>query len=239
MQTKTKQTDSSMAVIRVGMLEDDREIRSIMADWLRAVEDIKLLWQQPEGEAALDSLVKAPVDVMLVDINLPVMNGIEFVRRAKEIAPDTQFIMLTVYDDTEHIFTALTAGATGYLLKRTPRKELVAAIRDVNAGASPMSGHIARKVVEQFRGAAPRSGQVDPTGLEELSPRENEVLGLLAQGLLYKEIASQLAISVFTVNNFIRRIYEKLHVNSRAQAVAKLGHPPASRQKSRAAATLL
>jgi DNA-binding NarL/FixJ family response regulator len=203
------------------MLEDDPEIRAILAEWLRAADDIKLLWKEPIGEAALKSLAQTPVDVMLVDINLPVMNGIEFVRQAKEIAPDTQFTMLTVYDDTDHIFTALTAGATGYMLKRTPRKELLAAIRDVHAGASPMSGHIARKVVEQFRGALPPPG---PSGLEELSPRENEVLALLAQGLLYKEISSRMGISVFTVNNFIRRIYEKLHVNSRAQAVAKFSH---------------
>ncbi len=210
-----------MPLIRVGMLEDDPEIRAILAEWLRAADDIKLLWKEPIGEAALKSLAQTPVDVMLVDINLPVMNGIEFVRQAKEIAPDTQFTMLTVYDDTDHIFTALTAGATGYMLKRTPRKELLAAIRDVHAGASPMSGHIARKVVEQFRGALPPPG---PSGLEELSPRENEVLALLAQGLLYKEISSRMGISVFTVNNFIRRIYEKLHVNSRAQAVAKFSH---------------
>jgi len=176
------------------------------------------------------------VDVMLVDINLPVMNGIEFVRRAKMMAPRTQFTMLTVYDDTDHIFTALTAGATGYMLKRTPRKELLAAIRNVHAGASPMSGHIARKVVEQFRGAVPPPG---PSGLEELSPRENEVLALLAQGLLYKEISSRMGVSVFTVNNFIRRIYEKLHVNSRAQAVAKLGQPAGLPPTSRPSAPAL
>lgn len=116
----------------------------------------------------------------------------------------------------DHIFAALAAGATGYLLKRTPRKELITAVRDAHAGASPMNGHIARKVVEHFREAPNTVDQV-----ASLSPRETEILRLLAQGHLYKEIASQLGISVFTVNNFIRRIYEKLHVNSRSQAVAK------------------
>jgi DNA-binding NarL/FixJ family response regulator len=227
---------SDMAVIRVGMLEDDPEIRDILAGWLGSAEGIMLLWQEPNGEAALKSLGETPVDVMLVDINLPVMNGIEFVRRAKMMAPRTQFTMLTVYDDTDHIFTALTAGATGYMLKRTPRKELLAAIRNVHAGASPMSGHIARKVVEQFRGAVLPPG---PSGLEELSPRENEVLALLAQGLLYKEISSRMGVSVFTVNNFIRRIYEKLHVNSRAQAVAKLGQPAGLPPTSRPSAPAL
>lgn len=211
-----------MNTIRVGMLEDDPGIREILGGWLQRVEDMQLLCQHDDGQAALRSLVESPLDVMLVDINLPGMNGIEFVRQAKGIAPRTQFIMLTVYDDAEHIFTALTAGATGYLLKRTPRKELLGAIRDVFAGASPMSGHIARKVVERFRDGVP--APADSPALATLAPREKEILGVLAQGLSYKEIGAQLGISVFTVNNLIRRIYEKLHVNSRGQAVAKLTH---------------
>lgn len=218
-----------MNKIRVGMLEDDPGIREILGDWLQRVGDMQLRWQHDDGRSALRSLAESPVDVVLVDINLPIMNGIEFVRRAKEIAPDTQFIMLTVYDDADHIFTALTAGATGYLLKRTPRKELMAAIRDVYAGASPMSGYIARKVVEQFR-AVP--APTDAVELAALAPREKEILGLLAQGLAYKEIAAQLGISFFTVNNHIRRIYEKLQVNSRGQAVAKLSQPAAFAHKS-------
>ena len=214
-----------MSNIRVGMLEDDPGIREILGGWLQRVGDIQLLWQHEDGHLALRSLVESPVDVMLVDINLPIMNGIEFVRQAKGIAPDTQFIMLTVYDDADHIFMALTAGATGYLLKRTPRKELLAAIRDVYAGASPMSGYIARKVVERFRSVP---APTDSPSLAGLAPREKEILALLAQGHAYKEIAARLDISVFTVNNHIRRIYEKLHVNSRGQAVAKFTHATAS-----------
>jgi DNA-binding NarL/FixJ family response regulator len=143
------------------------------------------------------------------------------VRRLKPLLLDTQFVMLTVYEDADHIFNALVAGASGYLLKRMPREELLAALKDVHAGGSPMSSHIARKVVQSFqRIDSQRSTEVD------LSPREREVLALLARGYLYKEIAESLQISVLTVNSYIRRIYEKLHVRSRAQAVAKYTHVP-------------
>jgi DNA-binding NarL/FixJ family response regulator len=141
----------------------------------------------------------------------------EFVGRAKPAAAHTQFIVVTVYEDVDHIFAALAAGATGYLLKRTPRPELLAAVRDAHAGASPMNGHIARKVVEVFRESSGTAAQV-----ASLSPREAEILRLLAHGYSYKEIAGRLDISAFTVNNLIRRVYEKLHVYSRGQAVAKL-----------------
>jgi DNA-binding NarL/FixJ family response regulator len=212
-----KSSKSSVQQIRIGMLEDDATTRDILAGWFRRTNDIQMLWGHDDVDEALRSLAKSPPDVVLVDINLPRRNGIEFVAQAKPSAPDTQFIMLTVYEDVDHIFAALAAGATGYLLKRTPRKELLTAVRDVHAGASPMNGHIARKVVEVFRDSPGNADQ-----LSSLSPRESEILRLLAKGFLYKEIATQLGISFFTVNNFIRRIYEKLHVNSRAQAVAKL-----------------
>ncbi len=217
MNISRKKTQLGVDTIRVAMLEDDAATREIVTGWFRRTNDMQMRWDHEDSALALRSLTESPPDVMLVDINLPGMNGIEFVRQAKASVPDTQFIMLTVYEDMDHIFTALAAGASGYLLKRTPRKELLAAVRDVHAGASPMTGHIARKVVEQFREAPGTAAQVT-----SLSPRETEILWLLAQGYLYKEIAAQLGISVFTVNNFIRRVYEKLHVNSRAQAVAKL-----------------
>jgi DNA-binding NarL/FixJ family response regulator len=156
-----------------------------------------------------------------MDINKPGMNGIECVRRLKPQMLNTQFMMLTVYEDPDHIFKALSAGASGYLLKRTPRAELLTAVKDVHAGGSPMSSNIARKIVQSFQ----RFNTV-PTETEDLSPREHEVLELLARGYLYKEIAEALHISVPTVNTHIRRIYEKLHVCSRSQAIAKFTHIP-------------
>jgi len=138
------------------------------------------------------------------------------VRQLKQLMPTLQVMMLTVYEDTENIFNALAAGATGYMLKRTSRDELLGAIREVHRGGSPMTTHIARKVVLSFQRAAPASS---PT--ENLSPREQEVLDCLAKGFLYKEIAEKLQISYETVHTYIRRIYEKLQVRTRTEAVAK------------------
>jgi DNA-binding NarL/FixJ family response regulator len=154
-----------------------------------------------------------------MDINLPGMSGVEAVKKLKPLLPRTQFVMLTVYEDADHIYNALAAGATGYLLKQTPREELFGALEEVHRGGSPMTSNIARKVVQSFRQTAAPA----PDG-ETLSPREQEVLELLARGYLYKEIADRLNISVPTVNTYVRRIYEKLHVRSRAQAVAKYAH---------------
>jgi DNA-binding NarL/FixJ family response regulator len=158
-------------------------------------------------------------EVVLMDINLPRMSGIECVRQLKTVMPETQFLMLTVYEDSDHLFNALAGGASGYLLKRTLREELIEALKDVHSGGSPMSSNIARKLVQSFR-RSPE--QVD--GVEDLTPREREVLRLLAAGDLYKEIADHLRISITTVNAHVRRIYEKLHVRSRAQALAKFPH---------------
>jgi DNA-binding NarL/FixJ family response regulator len=150
-----------------------------------------------------------------MDINLVAMNGVEAVRQLKPKMPATQFIMLTVYEDSEHIFNALSAGASGYLLKQTPPEELLVALNEVHAGASPMTGSIARRVVQYFH-----SPTVKAVPEVKLSPREREVLELLARGYLYKEIAEALKMSVPTVNTHIRHIYEKMHVQSRGQAVA-------------------
>ena len=154
-----------------------------------------------------------------MDINLPGMSGIEGVRQLKPLLPATQFLMLTVFEDVDHIFDALAAGATGYLLKQTPRGELLAAIKEVHAGGSPMTGNIARRVVQAFHDEAG-----GPPESASLSQREREVLELLARGYLYKEIMDKLAISRGTVNTYIRRVYEKLHVRSRWEAVAKFSH---------------
>ena len=205
--------------IAISIIEDDAPARGILADWIRRAPGFRCVGVHGSAEAALATLPAEKPTVVLMDINLPGMNGIECVRRLKPLLPDTQFVMLTVYEDAEHIFNALEAGASGYLLKRMPRADLFAALKDVHAGGSPMSSNIARKVVLSFQ----QSGS-QPSETEDLSAREREVLGLLERGFLYKEIADSLQISVLTVNSYIRRIYEKLHVRSRAQAVAKYTH---------------
>jgi DNA-binding NarL/FixJ family response regulator len=209
--------------IAVAIVEDDVPAREILAGWIRHAEGFRLAGEYDDAETAIARLPLEKPSVVLFDINLPGMNGIECVRKLKPRLPDTQFLMVTVYEDANHIFNALSAGASGYLLKQTRRNELIDALKDVHAGGSPMSSQIARKVVQNFY----RTESQDASGETiELSPREREVLELLARGYLYKEIAEMLKISVQTVNTYIRRIYEKLHVRSRAQAVAKYAHLP-------------
>jgi RNA polymerase sigma factor (sigma-70 family) len=154
-----------------------------------------------------------------MDINLPGMNGVECVRKLKQLVPTIQVVMLTAYEDTENIFNSLAAGASGYLLKRFKSAEILDALRDVQRGGSPMTAHIARKVVQSFQATATAKLSTEP--VEELSPREQEVLNLLSQGFMYKEISDKLGISFETVRTYIRRIYEKLHVRTRTEAVAK------------------
>ena len=205
--------------IAVSIIEDDGAAREILSDWIRRAPGFRLVGQYGDAESALSSLPADKPEVALVDINLPGMSGIECVRRLKPVMTGTQFVMVTVYEDADHIFNALAAGASGYLLKQTPRDELLAALKDVYCGGSPMTSNIARKVVQSFQRSNASSDEAS-----NLSPREREVLELLARGYLYKEIANTLGISTPTVNTYIRRIYEKLHVRSRAQAVAKYGH---------------
>ena len=202
--------------ITVSIVEDQEPLRTTLARVIDRVDGFQCVGQHPSAEAALEALPKEKPSVVLMDINLPGMNGVECVRKLKEILPETQVIMLTVYEDTENIFNALAAGASGYMLKRTPTPELLAAIRQVLQGGSPMTAHIARKVVQSFQRSA---AATDAT--EDLSPREREVLDCLSQGFLYKEIAEKLGISYETVHTYIRRIYEKLQVRTRTEAVAK------------------
>jgi len=170
------------------------------------------------GEQALAEIPRHQPDVVLVDIQLPGMSGIECISRLREALPQTRVMMLTVFDDHERIFCALAAGATGYILKKTPPAKLLEAIQDLHHGGAPMSSQIARQVVEVFQKRPARAAEVK----EMLSNREWEVLNLLAKGFLYKEIADQLLISIGTVRVHICRIYEKLHVNNRTQAVLKI-----------------
>lgn len=202
--------------ITVAIVEDNDQLRATLARVINRADGFQCVGQHPSAEAALEALPKEKPQVVLMDINLPGINGVECVRRLKPLLPDTQVIMLTVYEDTENIFNALAAGASGYLLKRTPSAELLAGVRQVLQGGSPMTAHIARKVVQSFH-KAPASAEP----AENLSGREREVLDCLSQGLMYKEIAEKLGISYETVHTYIRRIYEKLQVRTRTEAVAK------------------
>jgi len=202
--------------ISVSIVEDDAEVRQSLARLINSSSGYRCVSEHPSAEEALEKIPRVNPDVTLMDINLVNLNGVECVRRLKPILPATQIIMLTVYQNTEHIFNALAAGATGYMLKQTPPAELLAAIKEVHEGGSPMSSHIARKIVQSFQRPAPAKGEAD-----HLSPREAQVLDLLAKGFLYKEIADAMHVSYATVHTHIRHIYEKLHVRSRTEAVAK------------------
>jgi len=206
--------------IAVSIVEDDAKVRASLARLIDSSAGFRCLSQHPSAESALQELPRSIPEVVLMDINLPGLSGVECVRRLKPSLPSTQIIMLTVYQNTEHIFNALSAGATGYLLKQTPPAELLSAIRDVHGGGSPMSSHIARKIVQSFQKPV---STTQPA--ENLSPRETQVLDLLAKGFLYKEIGETLGLTYATVHTHIRHIYEKLHVRSRTEAVARhLGH---------------
>lgn len=208
------------------VIEDDASVRGILTTWLEEAHGFVCVGAFPDVESAMTPIAQAKPDVVLIDINLPGLSGIECVRQLKPRVPATQFVMLTVYEDSNHIFDALSSGATGYLVKTTSRDALIAALREVHAGGSPMSGNIARKVVQLLH--QPKRA-ITPS--DELSKRENDVLDLLAQGYLYKEIAEALGITIDTVNTYIRRIYEKLHVHSRAQAVALVANLPLKKSK--------
>ena len=202
--------------INVSIVEDNDQLRGTLARVIGRAEGFKCVSQYGSAESALEGLPKDRPDVVLMDINLPGINGVECVRKLKETAPSIQPVMLTVYEDTDNIFAALAAGAAGYLLKRTKSAELLEAIREVQRGGSPMTTHIARKVTQSFIKAGP-----SPQASENLSQREQEVLDCLSQGFLYKEIAEKLGISYETVHTYIRRIYEKPQVRTRTEAVAK------------------
>ena len=203
---------------RVSIVEDDEPTRRILTDVIAGAPELEFVSHYGDTATAAEHLPADRPDVVLMDINVPPTNGVECVSRLKPKLPTTQFLMLTVYEDADHIFAALAAGATGYLLKSTRRAELLAAIAQITAGGSPMSSGIARKVVQSF---APASAGAAPSELEGLSPREQSVLALLTKGYLYKEIADSLGVSGPTVSTYVRRIYEKLQVHSRSQAVAK------------------
>jgi DNA-binding NarL/FixJ family response regulator len=202
--------------ITVWIVEDDVEARKVFSRWIGATLGLKVLGDSGSAEEAIKSLADCKPNIVLMDINLPGISGVEAIKRLKPGMPNTQFVMLTVYEDANHIYDALAAGATGYLLKQTSREELIASLQEVQNGGSPITSNIARKVVQFFHHHPAPADICEP-----LSPREREVLELVTKGCPYKEIAFRLNISIPTVSTYIRRAYEKLHVCSRAQAVAK------------------
>jgi len=203
-------------LMTVAIVEDDPRTRAILSEWIDASGDFQCRGTYGDAEHALQGIPLQPPNLVLMDINLPQINGVECVRQLREQFPAMQFVMLTVYEDAEHIFAALAAGAVGYLLKRSSPEELIAALTYVRSGGSPMTTVIARKVAQSFQGGGP------PAAAESnLSVREREVLNLVARGFFYKEIAAELGVTLNTVHTYIRRIYEKLHVRTRTAAIAK------------------
>jgi len=203
-------------VIKVSIVEDDTKLRETLMRYFAGQADFECLAAYPNAEIALEAIPKSPPDVVLMDINLPAMSGIDCVSRLHAILPSLKIIMLTVFEDSEQVFKSLSAGAFGYLVKSNHPSKILQAIRDVFEGGSPMSGHIARMVVQSFE---KRTLVHDETDI--LAPRELEVLHGLSCGQPYKQIASDLGISLSTVRTYIQRIYEKLHVHSQTEAVMK------------------
>lgn len=202
--------------ISLVIVEDLDEVRDGLKNFISLSSDFKILDTFKTAEEALYDLPKLQPDIVIMDISLPGMNGIECIRQVKDKSPKTQFMMFTVYENDEKVFEALKAGASGYLLKNTGLVQLIESLKELFNGGSPMSANIARKLVTLFR-----EQQKVTEPVEALSTRENEILQLLAKGLLYKEIADQLTISVSTVRQHIHHIYEKLHVQNRTEAINK------------------
>jgi DNA-binding NarL/FixJ family response regulator len=205
-------------LITVALVEDDDRIRRTVAMILDRAGDCRCVAQYGTGEAAMAGIPALAPQVIIMDINLPGISGVDCVRQLVELGVTSHVLMLTVHKDSDVIFDALAAGAGGYLVKPVPAEQLLAAVRDIYGGGAPMTSSIARKVVQSFKSATPERVS------DDLSPREHDILDLLAQGCLYKEIADKLDSSYSTVRTHIEHIYEKLHVNSRSQAVAKSLH---------------
>jgi DNA-binding NarL/FixJ family response regulator len=203
--------------IKLVIVEDDAEIREWIVDAITSAEGILCLASFPDAESCIKKWNQLEPDIVLMDIHLPGMNGIECLSKLKPVKPAVQFLMFTVFEDDNHVFESLCAGAAGYLLKNTSREGLISGIQDLYKGGSPMSATIARKVIMTFQAAGSNTDEYS-----RLSNREKEILNLLAKGYRYKEIAEQLYISLDTVRTHIRNIYEKLQVQSRTEALNKI-----------------
>jgi DNA-binding NarL/FixJ family response regulator len=214
--------------ITVCIVEDDAELRENISSYISASPGFECLGAYGSAEEALADIPRRKPKIAIVDINLPGMNGIQCVKNLTEILPELQIMMFTVYEDTNQIFDALAAGACGYLLKSTRPEKLLEAIREVYQGGSPMTSHIARKVVQAFKPGASAESSIN-----QLSFREQQVLELLAQGYPYKAIATNMGLGLGTIRTYIQRIYEKLHVRCRTDAVVKyLGAAPQSHRRA-------
>ncbi|MFL5740462.1 MAG: response regulator [Flavisolibacter sp.] len=205
-----------MELITTCIIEDQNEIRAGLADLLTQDGRFEVKDSYSDAETATKELEAWQPDIVVMDINLPGMNGIECIRKLKPSCPHTEFIMYTVYEDDEKVFEALMAGASGYLLKKTSLDKICDALVELKQGGSPMSTQIARKVISRLQANA------SAEKMDVLSPRENSVLHYLAKGLLYKEIAAELMISASTVGQHVHKIYTKLHVQNRAEAINKM-----------------
>ena len=200
----------------IAVVEDDQGLRQQLVEILKSAPDLDCLYAVSSAEEALVRIPKDPPDIILLDIKLPGMSGIECLPHLKKAVPATEILMLTVYEEAEDIFRALKAGASGYLLKSSPPEALFEAIREVCSGGTPLSGHIARKMVRYFQAA----GQAERES-EKLSSRELEVLELMAAGFINKEIGDKLNISLQTVKTYVKRIFIKMHARNRQEAVFK------------------
>jgi DNA-binding NarL/FixJ family response regulator len=202
--------------ITISIVEDDRKTRSNLMTFLKGEAGVSLLTAYENGEEAMRGIPLERPQVALVDINLPGISGIDCTARLKADLPELQVLMLTAYEDSDMIFSSLRAGASGYLLKRMVPTELIKSIEQVHLGGAPMSMRVARKVVDHFHQIRQPASDV-----EKLSKREQEVITLLAQGYLYREISDSLGISLGSVRTYLQRIYEKLHVQTRTEATVK------------------
>jgi DNA-binding NarL/FixJ family response regulator len=203
-------------VIKVVIVEDKTWLRENLEKQINQNPHLRCLKTYPTAELAIEDIRNVDPDVVIMDINLPKMDGVECVRRIKALRPELRCLMLTVYEEADRIFNSLLAGASGYLLKRNSSEELLEAIQQVSSGGSPMSSSIARKVVDYFNTLGAQKTETDL-----LSPREQQVLELLARGAAYKDIADQLSLSIETIRMNVKHIYAKLHVHSRGEAAAK------------------
>ncbi|MEI6646027.1 MAG: response regulator transcription factor [bacterium] len=205
---------------KICIVDDDQALRNIFVQWLKRSKTVEFGRDYANAIDASEGLPKDKPDIVLMDINMPGMDGIECVQRLKDILPQTLFLMLTVFEDDDKIFSALSVGACGYLLKQTTEEQLDAALKSALSGGSPMSDSIARKVVRSFQTKSLKNDP-DQSLRTTLSTREHEILELLATGWGDKQIADKVELSKHTVNTYLRRIYEKLHVHTRSQAVTK------------------